>query len=68
MRQLARLSILLLPLAAAACSPGMIVMRQPQTGQLAECRTKWPEMLHVRADTEPCAADYQKLGYARMIP
>lgn len=68
MRSLAWLFMLFLFLALGACSPGMIVLRQPETGQLAECRATVPEALHVIPDTEPCAEGYEKQGYARLVP
>lgn len=68
MRSLAWLFMVFLSLALGACSPDMIVLRQPETGKLAECRATVPEAIHVIPDTEPCAESFQKQGYVRLIP
>lgn len=65
MRPLASLALLALGL--AACSPTMIVLRQPATGQIAECSTS-VLVLSVLDDVEGCAQQYAQQGYQQQTP
>ena len=57
----------LLSLGLAACSPTMVVLRQPATGQVAECSTGIL-IASVIDDVDGCARDYAAQGYQQQIP
>jgi len=57
----------LLSCGLAACSPTMIVLRQPATGQLAECSTG-VLIASVIDNVEGCAQDYAQQGYQQQTP
>ena len=65
MRTLACLAVLVLGL--GACSPTMIVLRQPKTGEIAECSTK-VLVASVLDHVEACAKRYAQEGYQQQIP
>ena len=57
----------LLSLGLAACSPTMVVLRQPATGQVAECSTG-VLIASVIDDVDGCARDYAAQGYQQQTP
>jgi len=61
------LFLALLSLGPAACSPTMVVLRQPATGEVAECSTS-VLILSVIDDVDGCARDYAAQGYQQQIP
>lgn len=54
-------------LALGACSPTQIVLRQPPSGEIGECRSPWPEPLLFLDNLEPCAQALEKQGYKRVL-
>ncbi len=57
----------LLSLVLAACSPTMIVLRQPESGQIAECSTQIL-VASVVDHIDDCAEAYKQKGYEQQIP
>ena len=51
-----------------ACSPTSIVLRQPTTGQVAECTSAWPYAVSVFGDVQSCAETYRQRGYVQQTP
>jgi len=69
MRALAFLLLLclLLCLGLAACSPTMVVLRQPASGQVAECSTE-ALVASLIDDVGGCAERYAAAGYQQQVP
>jgi hypothetical protein len=61
------LCLSLLGLALAACSPTQIVLRNPASGEIAECRSGLPEPLLYLDSIEPCAKAFEQQGYHRVL-
>lgn len=49
----------------AACGPTMVVLRDPATGQVAQCRGD-PWAWDPAGDTAACARGYVAAGYVKM--
>lgn len=62
------LCLALLSFALAACSPTAIVLRNPKTGEIVECKSDLPLLLSVMGDVEKCAADYRQSGFVQQTP
>lgn len=61
--------LLLLAVGLAACGPTMIVLREPTTGQIAECsRGPLPQVTNVMGENEACAQSYRERGFQQQTP
>ncbi|HLI12023.1 MAG TPA: hypothetical protein VKY65_10535 [Alphaproteobacteria bacterium] len=66
-------ALLWLPVLAAglaACSPTFVVLRNPTTGQLAECRSEEDvaALPKLELGTDRCAAAYEQQGFVKQVP
>jgi hypothetical protein len=52
-------------LALAGCE-STVVLRNPETGEIAQCTTEGNGSLLARREVELCAAAYQRAGWERM--
>jgi len=70
MRSLTSTVLFALGIAAvlAGCSPTSIVLRQPETGQVAECVSIWPQALNVFGDVPSCAETFLQQRYVQQTP
>ena len=63
MRLVATLALVLLAL--AGCAPSQIVLRDPQSGQTAQCQGDGAAQWNPQA-TEDCARAYEAVGWVRL--
>lgn len=65
MRTLVTLAVLF---ALSACSSGIIVLKDPATGNVAQCSADAWSNWNPRGATQACAKAYEAAGYVRMKP
>jgi hypothetical protein len=53
-------------LAGCSSDPGVIVLKNPRTGELVQCRGVEGSNRDSARDAERCARAYEKEGYARI--
>ena len=63
-----RLSVIAMGALLAACSngPSLIVLKNPQTGELVQCRGATASAIAAARDAERCARAYEGQGYQRL--
>jgi hypothetical protein len=62
------LLLVTIALGLAACEPTMIVLRNPATGQVAECTTGLPQVIDVLGENQACADAYSQQGFQQQVP
>ncbi|HYB08601.1 MAG TPA: hypothetical protein VEJ16_02895 [Alphaproteobacteria bacterium] len=54
--------------AVAGCSPTSVVLRQPETGQIAECVSIWSQFVNVFGDVDSCTQTFLQQRYVQQTP